>query len=400
MDNGGAPTGRWRRNRIIAVAVALWLVLGSMATGCSAPMPPLPDHDVAELQVLPVAVLVPLSGELATFGEAVRNGVGLALDEWSARGGVVGRRLRAEWMDTPCEADAAEAVARQTVAQGIGFLLGGMCSEAAVPIARVAEETGSLFIATAATHPMVTVTPGGTTRARVFTVALPYPYQGRAVAHFVVESLNITRTAVFAAADPFARDILAAYEPTLIALGGRVVSTAGIGGPDADLSAAVEAAVVAGAGAFYVPGSAALVAQVGRAASSAGLNVPVIGSDWWSQPDIALPELDGAYLISHYTLDETDGQVTEWAQRFRSAYAVEPNALAALGYDAACLLAAGISGSDDVTPEAVARTIAASSYSGVTGQWRFDARHHPLKSAVLVQVDAGRLHRVAAASVE
>jgi branched-chain amino acid transport system substrate-binding protein len=400
MGVAGAPTGRWGLNRIVVLAV-VGLVVGMLGTGCGgAPMPPLPDHNTADEPVLPVAVLVPLRGELATFGEEVRNGVGLALDEWNARGGVGGWRLRPVWMDTPCEAAAAEGVARQATADGIQFMVGGMCSEAAVPIARVAEESGSLFIATGATHPSVTVTADGTTRAYVFAVALPYPYQGRAAAHFVVESLDITRTAVFANADPFARDILAAYEPALMALGGHIVSTASIGGTDADLTPAVAAAVAADARAFYVPGSAAMVAQVSRAARSTGLDVPVVGSDWWSQQDIALPELNGVYLISHFTLDETNGQVTDWAQRFRSAYSVEPDALAALGYDAASLLAAGMRGSTSVTPDSVAHTIAASPYSGVTGPWRFDARHYPLKSAVVVQVSDGRLHPVAAASVQ
>lgn len=389
-----------RGYHLAAVPAALWLIICVALTGCGAPMPPLPDQDAPGQPALPVGVLTPLSGELATFGEAVRNGVSLALDEWNARSGAAGRRLQAVWVDTPCETGAAQRAAERVIADGVRFIVGGMCSEAAVPIARVADERGALFVATSATHPRVTVAPDGATRRMVFAAAFPYPYQGRAVARFIVEALGITRTAVFAsAADPFARDVLASFEPALIAAGGRVITTTVIDGPGADLVPAVTAVVADGAGVLYVPGAAATVERVSRAVEAARLNVAVVGSDWWSRRDVELPGLAGAYLITHYSPDETDAIARDWAQRYRTAYSLEPDALAALGYDAANLLATGIDGATEVTPAEVAQAIAATAYVGVTGRWRFDVQHNPLKAAVFVQVRDGQLYRVAAADV-
>jgi branched-chain amino acid transport system substrate-binding protein len=360
-------------------------------------MPPLPDQGEAGQPALPVAVLTPLSGELATFGEAVRNGVGLALDEWNARGGASGQRLQAVWVDTPCEAGAAEDAAEQVIADGVQFIIGGMCSEAAVPIARVADERGALFVATGGTHPRVTVAPDGSTRRLVFTAAFPYPYQGRAAARFLVETLGITRTAVLVRAnDPFGRDVAATFEPTMIAAGGRVVTPTIIAGPDVDL---VPAAVEGGAQALYVPGDASLVEQVNRAAVAAGVAVAVVGSDWWARRELDLAALEGAYLIAHYSAADSDTAAQAWALRYRAAYSLEPDALAALGYDAANLLATSIKAAADVTPAEVARVIATTAYTGVTGSWQFDARHNPLKEAVFVQVRGGQLHRVGVGDV-
>ena len=42
-----------------------------------------------------VAILAPLSGDVATFGESTRDGVLLAIEEWNAKGGVMGKTIEA-----------------------------------------------------------------------------------------------------------------------------------------------------------------------------------------------------------------------------------------------------------------------------------------------------------------
>ena len=39
-----------------------------------------------------VAILAPLSGDVATFGESTRDGALLAIEEWNEKGGVNGSR--------------------------------------------------------------------------------------------------------------------------------------------------------------------------------------------------------------------------------------------------------------------------------------------------------------------
>ena len=81
-------TRTWR-----LVLSTIFLLL--FAAGCNTPMPPLPtEHPPGA--TLRVAILTPMTGELATFGEAVRNGITLAFDEWNEQGGVNGQFI--EWV--------------------------------------------------------------------------------------------------------------------------------------------------------------------------------------------------------------------------------------------------------------------------------------------------------------
>ncbi len=59
------------------------IVLVSMAfSGCAAP---------AAGGDLKIAILAPLSGGTATFGQSTKEGALMAIDEWNAQGGVLGR---------------------------------------------------------------------------------------------------------------------------------------------------------------------------------------------------------------------------------------------------------------------------------------------------------------------
>ena len=42
---------------------------------------------------LKIAILAPLSGDVATFGESTRDGALLAIEEWNAEGGVLGMQI-------------------------------------------------------------------------------------------------------------------------------------------------------------------------------------------------------------------------------------------------------------------------------------------------------------------
>src|SRR5512139_111801 len=57
----------------------------------------------AEGGALKVAVLAPLSGGQPTFGISTRDGALMAIDEWNAKGGVVGKKIEADVADSQCE---------------------------------------------------------------------------------------------------------------------------------------------------------------------------------------------------------------------------------------------------------------------------------------------------------
>jgi branched-chain amino acid transport system substrate-binding protein len=381
--------------------ICLWTLCLTLAAGCSAPLPPLPEAGSADQPAVQVAVLTPMTGELATFGKMVRNGAGLAFDEWNERGGVAGERIQPVLIDAPCEAEKSRAAAERAIVSGVRFLVGGLCSEAAIPIARLADERGVLFIAANATHPLVTVDDSGATRRLAFRMAFAYPYQGRAAARFLLEELQLRQVAVMTnPADPFVRAVADEFSTAFVAGGGLVLTTTTYAAQDADFGPLVAAAIGSGAQALYVPDGYSVANRVGGALTAQGLSITLIGSELWDRRELDLKALDGAYFSAHYSPDAPDPTAQAWAGRYQSAFAVKPDTLAALGYDAASVLAAAMQQAKDMSPEAVAATLEELEYQGVTGHWRFDEQHNPLKETVLLQVKDGRLGFVKSVSLE
>jgi branched-chain amino acid transport system substrate-binding protein len=359
-------------------------------------MPPLPDTAPAG-PVVRVAVLTPMTGELATFGEMVRNGITLAFEEANDAGGVQGHTI--EWVleDTRCDPQTAREAAERVISEWeVRFIVGGVCSEAAVPIARAADERGALFVAATATHPLVTVDSDGAARRLVFRAAFAYPYQARAAAHFALNDLGARRAAVLTnPADSYVRALSDEFAAGFVAGGGRVVITPiytyTLDGALGDFSPVISQAAQTVPDVFYVPDGYPVANPVGSQVQAQAPGVALIGSELWDNGALSLGAVEGAYFTLHYHPEAAGDKAGAWRERYLSAYAVEPDTLAALGYDAAAVLAAGMAEAEGLSPEAVAQSLEKLEYEGVTGGWRFDAQHNPLKPVVVARIESGHV---------
>jgi len=375
-----------------------WLAgLALVAAQCGGPTPPLPVTPSTSARVR-IAVLTPMTGELATFGEIVRNGITLAFDEWNDRGGLNGQFIEYVFEDTRCDPlEARRAAERAIDEQGARFVVGGVCSEEAIPIARVADGRGALFVAATATHPLVTVDDTGATRRRVFRAGFAYPYQGRAAARFALDELSARRAAVLTnPGDDFVQSLADEFIAAFVAGGGQVVLTpadpleaTANGSPGAGLDAAIAEMVAMKPDVVYVPAAYPVANQVGSQVRAQALGVTLIGSEAWDNGALDLQALEGAYFTLHYSRQTPYPIARAWEERYLSAFAVEPDTLAALGYDAANLLASGIQSAASLSPDDVARALETLEFEGVTGRWRFDSRHNPLKPVVVVRIQEG-----------
>ena len=376
------------------------LVIFSLVTAqCGAPTPRLPSTPSGDRPIR-VAVLTPMTGELATFGEIVRNGITLAFDEWNERGGVNGQPIQWVLEDTRCDPlEARRAAERVILEQDVRFIVGGVCSESAIPIARVADERGALFISATATHPLVTVDSSGKTRALVFRASYAYPYQGRAAARFALDELGARRAAVLV--DPsndLVRSAADEFSAAFRTGGGQVLATPTYArgmlsgaSQGAEFDALVAQAIQMQPDVLYVPDAYPVANRVGSRIQEQDLRPALIGSEVWDNGALNLEALEGAYFTLHYFRENPDPAAEAWQERYVSAFALRPDTLAALGYDAAGLLASAMERADGLSPGAAAHSLEALDYQGVTGSWRFDAQHNPLKPVVVVRIQRGEV---------
>ncbi|HSB82450.1 MAG TPA: ABC transporter substrate-binding protein, partial [Candidatus Methylomirabilis sp.] len=82
-----------------------------------------------------VAILAPLSGPVPTFGVMTRDGALLAIEEWNAKGGVLGKKIQAVVEDSQCTPDPAVNAANKVIDQDkVHYIIGEVCSKASIPV--------------------------------------------------------------------------------------------------------------------------------------------------------------------------------------------------------------------------------------------------------------------------
>jgi branched-chain amino acid transport system substrate-binding protein len=130
-----------------------------------------------------IAVVGPMTGQYASFGQQMAEGAKQAVADLNAAGGVLGRQVTLEIGDDACDPKQAVAVANQMVQKGAVLIDGHFCSGSSIPASKVYEEEGLLMISPGSTNPKLTDESGDS----VFRVCGRDDQQGVVAAKFLAE---------------------------------------------------------------------------------------------------------------------------------------------------------------------------------------------------------------------
>lgn len=101
-----------------------------------------------------IAHVAPTSGRFALHAEADRRGAEMAIDEYNARGGVLGRELVLISRDPTLDGKRAAMVAEELITQTkVGFMVGAVASNVAASMSAVCQKYGVIFINTNSSAP-------------------------------------------------------------------------------------------------------------------------------------------------------------------------------------------------------------------------------------------------------
>ena len=109
-----------------------------------------------ESNTTPIAIVGPVTGQYASFGQQMKNGAELAVEDINAAGGVLGKKLNLDIGDDACDPKQAVAVANQMTAKGVALVAGHYCSGSSIPASKVYAESDMVQISPASTNPAFT----------------------------------------------------------------------------------------------------------------------------------------------------------------------------------------------------------------------------------------------------
>ncbi len=133
-----------------------------------------------------IAVVGPMTGQYATFGEQMRRGAEMAVADLNRAGGVLGEEVTLLVGDDACDPRQAVSVANQMVNDDVVFVAGHWCSGSSIPASQVYTEEGILQISPGSTNPALTDEGGD----NVFRVCGRDDQQGAVAGDYLMEHFS------------------------------------------------------------------------------------------------------------------------------------------------------------------------------------------------------------------
>ena len=370
--------------RILSIVLAAMMLVGTLA-GCG-------DSTSGKFVFGGIG---PLTGTASTYGQSVRNGAQIAVDEINAAGGVNGVKIALLFEDD--EADGAKSVpAYETLMdKGMHVLIGAVTSGASVALNDAIGKDGILQIT-----PSASQLEAANQNPNAFRVCFTDPLQGVAMADYAYNTLGYKKAAVIHNQDDdYSNGMYKAFVEEFKKLGGTIAEDVSFAKDASDFSAQMTKIAAAKADFLFMPIYAEKAAQIIITANEKGVDIPLLGGDgldgileYLTGDNAKLCE--GLIYLTPFVSTDSNEKVQAFTKTYTSKYGKAPDQFAADAYDAVYIAAKAIekTGCSDPAQLDNAAVVAAMNgleFDGLTGKMVFDASGEPSKGAKVAKIVNG-----------
>jgi branched-chain amino acid transport system substrate-binding protein len=234
---------------------------------------------VARADAIKVAVAGPVTGPYAAFGEQMKRGADMAINDINAKGGVLGKQLSLTVGDDACDPKQARNVANQLADAGVVFVDGHFCSGSSIPASSVYADSGILEISPASTNPAFTDDAFKKGWINVFRVCGRDDQQGKVAGDYLAAHFKGKPIAIIDDKSTYGKGLADQTRATLNAAGVKEALDESVNAGDKDFSALVSKMKQAGIAAYFYGGYHTEAGLIARQSREQGLNAVQIGGD-------------------------------------------------------------------------------------------------------------------------
>ncbi len=345
-----------------------------------------------------VGIMGPLTGSVAQYGVACRDGALLYFKQLNADGGINGKQVETDVQDEKGDATEAVTVYNKLVEDGVTAIVGDVTSKPTIAVAQKSV-TDNMPCVTASATTADVISYGD----NYFRACVTDPFQGKVMGEFAKKQGYTKVATIFDSGDDYASGVADAFVEQCKSAGIEVVDEEGYPSASTDFNAQLTAIIAKSPDAIlssnYYQEDGLIVTQ----ARALGFKGAFLGADGWSgiiggeQDYASAADLEGCYYCSSFVASNPDESVQKFIEDFKAEYGDAPTNFNALGYDAAAIVTAGLKaaeekggtpGSDDYK-QAVIDGIAAAKVDGVTGTISYSGTGDPEKSTLVITFKDG-----------
>ncbi len=349
---------------------------------------------------LKIACASPFSGPAAAYGDNVKAGVTMKVEEVNAAGGVNGAQVEVVWMDELCDPKEANTVATKIARdKEIVGIVGHLCSSAHLAALPTYVRNGIATISPTATNVAIS-DQNKDRKGRVWSFRDVYrdDFQGKFLARYAKEVLGVKKVAVFYENNDYGIGLKDAFVGEAKNLGLDVVGEEAYVKGTPDFTPQLTKLKGLGPDGLFLSGYYNEGALIASQAKKIGMDVLKFGADGFDNMDyikLAGDAAEGTYITTPFLASEAGPEAQKFLADFKAKYNRDVDYMSANAYDAAGILLQAIekAGADreKIRDYMAGMNTPEKGYTGVSGLTYFDEHGDAQKPAFVKVVKDGNM---------
>lgn len=344
-------------------------------------------------QGLKLGAIVPLTGDAAPYGTALKKGMDLAIEEVNAKGGVGGKNVQIVFEDDRNLAqDGVTAFNKLKSVDRVPLVMGAMFSAVTLAIAPIAEKDKVVLLSPTSSD--VSLTSAGD---YIFRIYPSDAYDGVFLATFAADQLQARKAAILSMQASSTIAVSQLFRTAFEGKGGAVVSEESFKEGTTDFRAVLTKLKDGQQDLVFLPSALREAALLLRQAKELGIKARFLGISTLFDPKLLELAGDAAesVMFSSPVFDPTSEapQVRAFVSAYKTKYKSDPDILGAYGYDVVnvAVAAAGGAGNESMTADTFKAGLnKIRDFRGATGTMSFDGNGDVTKELRMMAVSAGK----------
>ena len=339
-----------------------------------------------------LAVIAPLTGDFAQYGEAYRTAVELTVSQVNAAGGIDGKMLAYDIFDDKNDARESATLAGRIAADDSYIaVVGPFASTCALACAPILQNAGIVEMCPTCTHPDLTATGD-----YIFRGAITSELEAPIFADVTLNKLDAKRVGIIYTQDDWGITTEQEYAAKLEELGGTVViAESYISGSTRDFThiltkIANEDIELLFVAAMYND-SAMILEQLKQLGYEGRFKIQGTGSLYTDEfLELAGDNAEGMYITASFYAANPAENVQQFVSEYTEMFGSEPNLFAASVYDGVGLIVEALRNGATDRQSLRDNLAAIKDYQGVTGNASFNENRDVIKDEVVLKIEDGK----------
>jgi branched-chain amino acid transport system substrate-binding protein len=352
------------RKLCLSSSLAVLAIIGFMLTGCQK------SQDTAPATIK-IGMAGAQTGSDGQIGLSMLNGSRIAIDEWNAKGGLLGKKIETIILDDEGKPDKAVTVAQTLVDDGVVAVIGHFNSGCTIPASRRYNDAKIIEISPGSTNPQYT--DQGFPYA--FRVCGRDDQQGPVAAAYMHDKLKLNKIAILHNKTAYGEGIATIVKETFEKLGGTVVMFQGIGENERDFRANISVVKGSGAEGFFWGGMYSQGGPLCIQLRQASLDIPFVSDDGCFDPSFTntvgnTPNVYLSFGKDYHGLPAAEA----FMAKYKATYNQEEGSYSVYGYDAANVLLTAMAQVQTTDADKVAAIMKSQAFDSILGKIEFDPK--------------------------